>query len=129
MEDKDEKIGLVVGHADPQVRAELTYQFRRLGWDAHAAANGPAVRRLATRWRPSVVVMATDLPGESGWLTAAKLCHERPEVEMVLIERDLAPEHPSFARFVGAALVVSEQKGINEVLRAVAQVAPAPTAA
>lgn len=123
----EERAGcLVIGHPDPSARAELAYQFRRLGWETRGASSGPEVRRLASKWQPAVVLLATDLDGESGWLTAAKMCVDRPGPEIVMLERNMAPEHLRFARFVGAALVVSERAGIRAVLDAVAQVAPAP---
>jgi len=110
---------ILVGHPDALQRAEIGYQLCRLGWETHTAATGPEVRRLACRWQPQLVVLASDFPDESGWLTCAKLCHERPGQQIIVLDADLSPARRRFARFSGAAGVVSERRGLAELLDAV----------
>jgi len=74
-----------------------------MGWDTRQVLTGPAARRLVRTLRADLVVLATNLPGESGWLTCAKLIKERPGTPVVLVCDDVDEADPEFARFVGAA--------------------------
>jgi DNA-binding response OmpR family regulator len=110
---------IVFGHPDALVRAEVGYQLCRLGWETHTAATGPESRRLACRWRPELVILASDFPDESGWLTCAKLSRERPGQQILLLDSDVTPADRRFARFSGAARVLSERRGMTALLDAV----------
>jgi len=111
---------IVFGHPDAELRAEAGIQLCRLGWEAHTAATGPEVRRLARRWQPDVVILASQFPDESGWLTCAKLCHERPGQQIFLLESEGTRPDRRFASFVGATRVVSGRRGLAELIDAVA---------
>jgi DNA-binding response OmpR family regulator len=110
---------IVFGHPDALLRAEAGYQLCRLGWETHTAATGSEVRRLARRWRPDVVILSTEFWEESGWLTCAKLCYEQPGQKIILLEPDLTPARRRFARFTGAAQVISQRRGLAELINAI----------
>jgi DNA-binding response OmpR family regulator len=110
---------IVFGHPDAELRAEAGMQLCRLGWEAHTAATGPEVRRLARRWQPDLVILASEFADESGWLTCAKLCHERPGQQIILLSDWTRPDR-GFARFVGATRVVSGRRGLAALIDAVA---------
>src|SRR5262245_31795749 len=99
---------LVLGHADADYTSPVSRHFRQLGWEVHVARTGDAVRRLVSTLDPMVVVLATELPDESGWLICAKLLHEQPERKIVLVSTRVTSEDHSFAEFVGAAGLVGE---------------------
>ncbi len=94
------------------IRAALSARhFRRLGWEVHLATSGADARRLARALRPQVVVLDTTLPGESGWLTCAKLTLGNPECKVVLVG-DVNAEAAEFAETCGAARLVCRAEGL-----------------
>jgi len=103
---------LVMAHPDAGYTAEVGRHFRRRGWEVHAAASGPDARRLVGNLSPAAVVLATDLPEESGWLTAAKLHHERPGCRVVLVTEQPSPDSYLFSAFIGATALVRREDGI-----------------
>ena len=96
---------LILAHADGPYAADCSRQFRRLGWEVHQAGSGPEARRLAEQLRPAVVILGTDLPGETGWLTCDKLVRGRPAQRVVLVADGDREEDRSFASFVRAGFV------------------------
>ena len=97
--------------------SETSLRLRRLGWDIYQACVGPEVRRLSRMLDPDVVVMDTDLEGESGWLTCAKLEQERPGREVVLVSGEDSPCNRALAAFVGASVLVSRQHNLVALLQ------------
>ena len=117
---------LVLAHPNPIYAASVSRSFRRLGWTVSQAQTGPAARQLARTLLADLVVLAIDLPGESGWLTCAKLIGERPGTHAVLIGDNLAPTDPEFARFVGAAGLYLLSAGARPLLQHAQQIDPTP---
>src|SRR5262245_31333478 len=97
---------MVIAHGDSLHAAQLERSFRRQGWDVYLARSGPAARRLARLLTPDVVILATDLPDESGWLTCEKLTRELPLTKVFLIGDPRQPRSEDFATFVGAAALM-----------------------
>ena len=97
--------------------SETSLRLRRLGWDIYQACVGPEVRRLSRMLDPDVVVMDTDLEGESGWLTCAKLKRERPAGEVILVSGEDTPRNRDLAAFVGASALVSRQHNLVSLLQ------------
>ena len=114
---------LIVAHADPVYAAMTCRTFERLGWDVHQVESGPAVRRLARRVEPALIVLDTLLPNESGWLTCDKLRLEFPEVRVLLVAVDPSYHEANFAVFVGAAALVNRRDGMQALLNEIATVA------
>jgi len=50
-----------------------------------------------------VVILDTELPDESGWLTAAKILLDRPEQKIFLVGPERTAASERFASFLGAA--------------------------
>jgi DNA-binding response OmpR family regulator len=90
--------------------------FARLGWDVHRGGSGEEARQLAQRVDASVVVVDTELPGQSGWLTCSKLVGEQPGRKVVLVATRLTVENQSFASFVGAAGLVLREDGVQALV-------------
>jgi DNA-binding response OmpR family regulator len=102
---------LVLAHADAGYAATAARAFRRRGWDVYLARTGPEARRLVRMLAADLVVLHTNLDGESGWLSCAKLVAERPLLEVVLVAD--APTHLAhrFAAFAGADSLVDGRAG------------------
>src|SRR5947209_7431231 len=83
---------LVLAHSDDAYAARVARSFRRLGWDVYPARSGPEARRLTRLVGANRVLLDTDLPGESGWLTCAKLTQQLPGVRVVLVSPDRPPQ-------------------------------------
>jgi DNA-binding response OmpR family regulator len=114
--------GLIVAHSDPAYAALLGRSFTSLGWEVQLAATGAEVRRLAWSLGPAVVILDTDLDGESGWLTCDKLTREHPQLRVILVgEADEAGDG-TFADFVGAAGLVRQTEGVQAVIAEVCSV-------
>ena len=96
--------------------SEVLIRLRRLGWDIYRAPVGPEVRRLARMLEPDLVVLDTDLDGESGWLTCTKLKQERPAGEVILIAGEDSPHNRVLADFVGASALLTRQHDLVSLL-------------
>jgi CheY-like chemotaxis protein len=110
---------LVLAQTDPVSTAVATRAFRRLGWDTYTARTGPEARRLARMLGAGLVVLDADLPGESGWLTCAKLVHELPLVKVVLVADGADARQEQFATFAGASALVDRDCGLPALLEEV----------
>src|SRR5436190_19246488 len=88
---------LVLGHTDGDYVKTVSRHFRLLGWEVHVARTAAAARRLVRALDPMVVVLSTELPDESGWLTCTKLLQEQPERTIVLVSSQVTSEDHSFA--------------------------------
>ena len=66
--------------------------------------------------RPSLIVLGTELPDESGWLICDKLNRESTNSKVILVADE--PDLPSqqFASFVGAAALVARHAGPSALL-------------
>ena len=106
---------LVLAHPDAPYAASVGRTFRQLGWEVHHALDGPEARRGARRLRAELVVLAVDLPGESGWLTCAKLMREQPASRVVLVG-EASPRNRELADFVGACVLVSREESLAAIL-------------
>ena len=116
---------LILADADPSFSATVERSFRRLGWDVYVARTGPELRRLVRMLNPSLVVLGTELPLESGWLTCDKLRAELSGVKIALVVEEPTPYLERFAKFVGAAALV----GVHSAPAALLELANQPAAA
>lgn len=113
---------LVVAHANAGYAQLVGRHYHHLGWDSHLASSGSEVRQLVRELSPAVVVLGTDWPGESGWLTCGKLLDEHPDLKVVLVTGRSTPANCRFARFVGAAAIVNEEDGVRTLAEEVGTV-------
>jgi hypothetical protein len=97
---------MLVAHGDLPYAESLSRAFRRLGWDVYQARSGPEARRLARMLEPELLVLATDLAEESGWLTCEKVLADMPGVKVFLVGPDEG-NNREYAAFVGATLIDS----------------------
>ena len=107
---------MVLAYTDSARAALTSRQFRRLGWEVHQVTTGPEARRLACALRPQVVVLDTDLRGESGWLTCAKLNLTGAAPRVVLVSADITPEQEAFAELVGASALIAAQAALPALI-------------
>src|SRR5438477_11795234 len=91
---------VIVALADPTHATRAGRAFRRLGCRVLLAPSGPEARRLARLVDPAAVVLDTELPDESGWLTCDKLTREQPDLRVILTKQKPAAVDPQFADFV-----------------------------
>lgn len=94
---------LLLGYADSAHASHCARYFRRHGWEVHLIPSGVDTRRLILDFDPRVVILDTDLPDESGWLTAAKILLGRPEQRVFLVGPERNTSNERFASFLGAA--------------------------
>src|SRR5262245_48509670 len=98
---------LVLAHADPLYAALVRHIFLRLPWEVTVTAYRVRARELAARFSPAMVILDTELPDESGWLTCAKLTREQPDLRVVLVADQIDPSSHAFAYEVGATSLAS----------------------
>jgi DNA-binding response OmpR family regulator len=103
---------MIVAHTDADYAASTHLYFQRRGWEVCQAQSGAEVRRLAGQTSPAVVVLATELGDESGWLTCDKLTRQQPGVRVILVGAKPTPVTRHFAAFVGAAGLVNQEDGV-----------------
>jgi DNA-binding NarL/FixJ family response regulator len=63
-----------------------------------------------------MVILDSELPDESGWLTCAKLTQEQPELHVVLVADHIDASSHQFAYYVGAAALVSRNDGLRALV-------------
>jgi DNA-binding response OmpR family regulator len=114
---------LVLAHADPLYAALVRQIFLRLRWDVHVTSSGVRARELAAKLCPSLVILDTDLPDESGWLTCAKLTQEQPDLHVVMVADRVGGTSHAFAYYVGAAALVSRNDGLRALVNEARDVA------
>jgi DNA-binding response OmpR family regulator len=107
---------LVVANTDPRCALETRRSFRRLGWDVYLAQTGPEARRLSRMLEADLVVLDVDLHDESGFLTCAKLLHERPRIAVVLVGADPTEQGRQLAGFVGARVLLAMSADLAALL-------------
>jgi DNA-binding response OmpR family regulator len=95
---------LVIAHDDCDYLVAVYRYFHLLGWEVFHAANGPAARRLAREQAPEAVVLGLDLPGDSGWLSCAKLRLERPRLPILLVADEPTSIDSRCAAFLATSL-------------------------
>jgi ActR/RegA family two-component response regulator len=98
---------VILAHPDSKYTASVSRSFRRLPWQVHLARTADEVRQLARANNPELVVLSTDLAGESGWLTCEKLRTELPGIKVVLVTEEPTAYLERFAQFVGASALLS----------------------
>jgi DNA-binding response OmpR family regulator len=93
---------LVLGYVESEFASRWGRFFRRQGWEVHLAANAGEARRLTHSLAPTAVVLDVEMPDETGWLAAAKLTQESPDVKLLLVG-SRAPKRTTDVAEVGAS--------------------------
>jgi len=106
---------IVLALPDVAFAIRVSRQLRRQGWEVYLAASGLDARRLSAALQPQLVVLDTDLPDESGWLTCAKLTCPGPGHKVVLVSGRTSARRAALALFVGAMALVSAAAGSTTV--------------
>jgi len=107
---------VVVALNDTVFAAWIARHVRRLGWGVHLTRSGAEARRLCQEHSPQVVVLDTQLPDQSGWLTCEKLLRDDPTLKVILIASQAEPHGDAFADFVGPAKLIRQSEGIQAVV-------------
>ncbi len=110
---------LLLAYTDSAHASRCVRYFRRLGWEVHMVASGVEAQRLAGERMPRVIVLDVDLPDESGWLSAAKICIAPPEQRVVLLAGHVDEQLRQRAQSLGVAGIVDRADG-PEALAALA---------
>ena len=106
---------MVIGHTDQEFAAQLHERFQQHGYSVHLARSGEQARFLTRRFQASLVVLETELPEESGWLTCDKLTRESPSARVILVSPVTTGEERNFAWFVHASAIVDQMDGADAV--------------
>lgn len=107
---------LIIVHKDSTYTSHIGRAFRRQGWDTYPARTGPEARRLACMLQPDLMVMATELEQESGWLTCEKVTRDVPHLKVILVGDTSETRNVEFARFVGAVAFIEEGDSIQALV-------------
>ncbi len=99
---------LLLAHADLGFLVRAARILGRRGWSVHVAESAGEVRELVRQLTPEVVLLATRLPDESGWLTCDKLVRENPGTRVILLDTSPSEADRQFAEFVGAVGLMDE---------------------
>ena len=99
---------LLLTHSDLAFLIPAVRILGRRGWSVYVAESADEVRRLVRQLTPEVVLLATRLPDESGWLTCDKLVRENPDTRVFLMDAAPSEADHQFAEFVGAAGLIEE---------------------
>ncbi|HLN31290.1 MAG TPA: response regulator [Gemmataceae bacterium] len=102
---------IVLALPDVTFAVRVSRQLRHQGWEVYLAASGIDARRLSAALQPQLVVLDTDLPDESGWLSCAKLTCLGPGHKVFLLSSRTSARRAALARFVGALALVSSAAG------------------
>ena len=114
---------LVLAHADSLYAALVRQIFLRLRWDVHVTSSGVRARELAADLAPSLIILDTDLPDESGWLTCAKLTQEHQDLQVILVADRVGRTSHAFAYYVGAAALIGRNDGLRALVNQARDVA------
>ncbi len=104
---------LVLAHASADYAQAICRHYNGLGWETHQVSSAREARTLAGELAPTAVVLGTELPDESGWLTCDKIRLDRPAQKVILVTDRSSPGNRRFAEFVGASALVHEDAGIE----------------
>jgi DNA-binding response OmpR family regulator len=115
---------LILAHSERPVAARIARAFWELGWVVLRAESGARAAELVGLRAPSVVLLDTDLPQESGWLTCNKLTCRFPDLRVLLLAHGPDAADGRFAEFVGAGGVIDEDRGLEHLVDEVLRVVP-----
>ncbi len=107
---------VVVALNDTVFASWIARHVRRLGWGVHLTQSGSDARRLCQAHSPQVVVLDTQLPDQSGWLTCEKILRDDPTIKVILFASHSEPNENAFADFVGPARLIRQNEGIQAVV-------------
>jgi DNA-binding NtrC family response regulator len=117
---------LIIAHEDADYASVVGRQFRQLGWQIQLADSVSEVRRLSRQAGQAVLILSAEFPGESGWLTCAKLMQERPFLKVVLVVDHRTADGCRFAAFVGSVALVEKSAGVRGLIDHVYRVTDLP---
>ncbi|MFN4258126.1 MAG: hypothetical protein ACK4RK_02440 [Gemmataceae bacterium] len=103
---------LVLAHPDSDYRQRGMRGLSAQGWEVHLAQTAAEVYQLVNQLAPAVVVLATELPDESGWLVCAKIRVQPPAPRLILVADDCSPALKRFSRFVGVSALLRRGAGL-----------------
>jgi len=94
---------IIIAHPDPEVRKNGANRLRECGWKVISVDNSGLLHSRIASWPHSLILLATDMPDESGWLTCHKIRKCKPHVTVFLIHDKTDEADQSLADFVGAS--------------------------
>jgi hypothetical protein len=107
---------VVIAHSQNTYINAVERAFRRHGWGTVRASDGPELRRLFGKLEPKLVILEAEFPGESGWLTSAKLMLEDADARIILVGDEPSEFERDFADYIGAMRLVSSAEGVEPLL-------------
>jgi DNA-binding response OmpR family regulator len=109
---------LILAYADSAHAALCGRFFRRQGWEVRLVASAAEARGLLTKVTPRAIVLDTELPDESGWLTCAKIIHEdaarkAPPRKVILLAPDRSPETLRHLANINATALITRRDPVE----------------
>jgi DNA-binding response OmpR family regulator len=104
---------LILAYADSAHAAQCGRYFRRHGWEVRLAPSAAETRRLLATSAPRAIVLDTELPDESGWLTCAKITQENPARRVILLAPGRSGNSRDNLAHVGASALVARHDSME----------------
>ncbi len=101
---------LLLAYADSAHAVQCGRYFRRLGWEVRLVASAAEAYRLVATFNPRAIVLDTELPDESGWLTCAKITLVNPGPKVILLAPARTAEAQEQTREVKAAALFTRDQ-------------------
>jgi DNA-binding response OmpR family regulator len=115
-------VRVVVAHGNLAYLAALQERLQQHGCSVHVAHSGEQARMLARRIHADIVVLDSEMPFESGWLTAEKLRRERQNARAIVVTPEATFTDRRFAEFICAAAIVDGAEGPEAVLERIDEI-------
>jgi DNA-binding response OmpR family regulator len=110
---------LIWAYVDSGHAARYGRYFRRQGWDVRLVASAAEARRLTGILTPRAIVLDTELPDESGWLACAKLTHEDPGRNVILLAPSRSGQAEGNTTAVRATALVTRADSLQVLAEAI----------
>ncbi len=94
---------VIIAHPDPEVRIHGATRLRECGWKVISVDSSSQLHARIVAWPNSLILLATDMQDESGWLTCNKIRKSKPHASVFLIHDEIDDTDQSLADFVGAS--------------------------
>lgn len=106
---------VLIAHPDVSYRTAVAWYLRELDWKVTATDTADSLREWARALHPDIVLVASRLPDETGFLACAKLKLEFPQCRVLMLGEKLSAEDARFAQFVGAESLIRRGDGVQKL--------------
>jgi len=106
---------IIIAHPNPQVRKDGANRLRECGWKVISVDSTSLLYSRIGAWPHSLILLATDMPDESGWLACHKIRKSKPQAPVFLVQESIEDADRSLADFVGASGIHSFDEMVTKL--------------